>query len=74
MLTIGAPHVILKIYKVYPYTIVYSIGVDPIYFKNCMGSIGVNPLYLKNGAWGALTCIYMMLIRTANADQISHLN
>ena len=29
---IGAPHVILKIYKVYPYTIGY------IYFKNCMGS------------------------------------
>ena len=28
---IGAPHVILKIYKVYPFTI-YSIGVDLIYF------------------------------------------
>ena len=35
------PHVILKIYKVYPYTIysrVYSIGVDLINFKNYMGS------------------------------------
>ena len=27
---IGAPHAILKMYRVYPYTI-YSIGVDPIY-------------------------------------------
>ena len=31
-ITIGTPHVILKIYEVYPYTIVYSIGVDLIYF------------------------------------------
>ena len=33
VLFIGAPHAILKIYRGYPYTmLVYSIGVDPIYF------------------------------------------
>ena len=48
--TKGAPHVILKIYKVYPYTkkIVYGIGVNlikirlysgrPYIFQNYMGS------------------------------------
>ena len=42
--SIGAPHAILKVYRVYPYTIylrrplVYSIGVGPIYFQNYMGS------------------------------------
>ena len=33
---IGGPHVILKIYKIYPYTIVYSIGVDLINFLSNM--------------------------------------
>ena len=36
--SISAPLAILKTYRVYPYTIYCSVGVDPIYFKNCMGS------------------------------------
>ena len=40
ILVIGAPHVILKIYNVHPYT--YLLGVDFIYFKNYIGYAQLN--------------------------------